>query len=184
MSPVSLFPVLLLFIFAVPAYGQQQSQEAGQTPIQPPTQEKATGTAARPEFEVASVKVNKSGKGEMIRLEPGIFVAEDATLQRLIMVAYKLRDFQVSGGPSWIDSERFDIEANTDGPSGADPMFLMLQKLLEDRVRASLPLRLKGRADLSSDSRQGRRQNAESDLRSVRSKSLPATLGRAGPAVQ
>lgn len=78
--------------------------------------------------------MNKSGGGnENIRIGPGRLVAEDLTLQHLMMVAYKVRDFQISGGPGWISSLRYDIEGRTDGASGADPMFLMLQKVLEDR---------------------------------------------------
>jgi len=64
-------------------------------------------------------------------------------LRNLIAAAY-LRpqinpDFLISGGPNWIDSEHFDVDAKaaTDFPPGPDsptaPRRIMLQKLLADR---------------------------------------------------
>jgi uncharacterized protein (TIGR03435 family) len=38
----------------------------------------------------------------------------------------------VISGAGLTDSERFDIDAKTDGPCGADPMLQMLQTLLQD----------------------------------------------------
>jgi uncharacterized protein (TIGR03435 family) len=74
-----------------------------------------TPTAALPSFEVASIKPNKpdaSGRVLVgIRFEPGRLTVTGATLKQLIALAYDVRDTQVSGGPGWIDSDRYDIEA-------------------------------------------------------------------------
>jgi uncharacterized protein (TIGR03435 family) len=88
-------------------------------------------------FEVASVKRNPgtpSGRMTFQASEGGRLTAENMTLRLLIQRAYGVRPFQVSGGPAWIDSERYDIVAKADGPLPekqiAGPM---LQALLEKR---------------------------------------------------
>jgi len=100
------------------------------------------GTAALPpafgqapaaeQFEVASIKPNTSGDGKVLiqMLPGGRFVATNVTLQQLIRNAYQLQEFQVTGGPSWIGHDRFDIVAKA-GASGRGQ--LMLRALLADR---------------------------------------------------
>jgi uncharacterized protein (TIGR03435 family) len=39
-----------------------------------------------------------------------------ATLKRLIMDAYGVRGFQITGGPRWVTTDRWDFEARADGP--------------------------------------------------------------------
>jgi uncharacterized protein (TIGR03435 family) len=56
----------------------------------------------------------------------------------LIRFAYNLDDAQISGGPSWIDSDRYDIVAKGDGNPGTDQLREMLQKLLADRFSLKL----------------------------------------------
>jgi hypothetical protein len=63
-------------------------------------------------FEVASIKRNPSGdmRASMQAL-PGGYRAVNAPLRLLIRDAYALQGFQIVGGPSWLDSERYDIAA-------------------------------------------------------------------------
>src|SRR4029079_18822951 len=69
-------------------------------------------TATAPAFEVASVKPNSSGDGRvMMQNQPGRFIATNITLRMLIRNAYQLQDFQISGGPGWLASDHFDINA-------------------------------------------------------------------------
>ena len=82
-----------------------------------------------PSFEVASVKraTDASGKvrvGDQIwssagaSFKPGgAFEAVNATLDSIIRRAYGLREFQTVGGPEWLNTDRFDIQAR--GPQGA-----------------------------------------------------------------
>jgi uncharacterized protein (TIGR03435 family) len=90
-----------------------------------------------PGFEVASVKVNKvSPPGMSIRtLLGGRFSARNVPLNVLIRRAYGLQTYQIVGGPSWIVSDRFDIEARApDAPApDAQLVLLMLRTLLADR---------------------------------------------------
>jgi len=46
------------------------------------------------------------------------FIANGYSLKRLILHAYDLQDFQLAGGPGWIDTERFDVAAKV--PEGDD----------------------------------------------------------------
>jgi uncharacterized protein (TIGR03435 family) len=98
----------------------------------------AQAPAARPTFDVASVKANTSGSG-MIMIGPptgGRFRATNATLKMLVGLAYKMQNFAISGGPNWIDSDHYDIEAKaSDGNLTFDEMRPMLQALLEERFQ-------------------------------------------------
>jgi uncharacterized protein (TIGR03435 family) len=96
--------------------------------------------AAKPSFEVASVKPNKSGEAGMsIGTQPGgRYVATNTPLRMLILNAFALQGQQLVGLPNWASSERFDILAiaGKDIPQtkeGATAIQLMLQSLLQDR---------------------------------------------------
>jgi uncharacterized protein (TIGR03435 family) len=65
------------------------------------------------------------------------------SLRSLITLACQAPDFEVHGGAGWIDSARFDIEAQ--GPldpsstlSEGDQIMLMLQALLAERIQLKL----------------------------------------------
>ena len=44
----------------------------------------------------------------------GRFSAKGVTLKELISIAYGVRSFQVSGGPGWIGSERWSVDAKAE----------------------------------------------------------------------
>ena len=96
------------------------------------------GFSSAQTFEVASVKPNTSGNN-MIMIRPpvgGRFTATNARLKMLIGLAYKVQDFDISGGPGWIDSDGYDITAKAaDTNAGIDQLRPMLQALLEDRFK-------------------------------------------------
>ena len=71
--------------------------------------------APLPSFEVASIKPNNSGDGRVfMQNQPGRFTATNVSLRQLIRNAYQLQDFQITGGPSWMSTDRFDIVAKID----------------------------------------------------------------------
>jgi uncharacterized protein (TIGR03435 family) len=94
-------------------------------------------TPPRTEFEVASIKLNKSGDFRiMLRAAPGgRFTATNIPLQVLITFAYGIKDFQISGAPPWLMSEHYDIEAKAAGNPSQGEMEKILQPLLEDRLQ-------------------------------------------------
>ncbi len=83
------------------------------------------------EFEVASIKPNKAGNN-MIRImfSPNGFEGTNATLQMLVKIAYGVDDNQISGGPNWLSTDHFDINAKMDSAT-ADA----LHKLTEDEAK-------------------------------------------------
>ncbi|MBZ5675996.1 MAG: TIGR03435 family protein [Acidobacteriia bacterium] len=97
-----------------------------------------TTTTARPEFAVTSVKPNHTGCcttwGAGNRGGGG--GGKNVTLKELMGFAYRLQQFQISGGPRWIGSDRFDIEGKAEDPNiDFDRVRLMLQSLFEDRFK-------------------------------------------------
>src|SRR5215813_12394348 len=91
-----------------------------------------------PAFEVASIKTNDSGSrsSSSRNLPGGRFVATNITVRQLLLTAYHLRPFQLVGGPGWIDSDRFDIEARAPENSPPDQLMTMLGTLIADRFKA------------------------------------------------
>ncbi len=98
-----------------------------------------TGTVA-PAFEVASVKLNRSGeRGAMIRFAPGgRFNATNVPLKGLLEDAYHLKDSQLVGAPAWIATERYDIQAKAE-----DSVAEALKKLPPEQVREQLNLMMR-----------------------------------------
>jgi uncharacterized protein (TIGR03435 family) len=102
----------------------------GQPPPAPPWD------APHLEFEVASVKTNKSGPMmSAMRTVPSEFRMTNIPLRLLIFQAYRVSSYQMVGGPSWIDSERFDIVAKAPAGSTPDQTTLMIRGLLADRFK-------------------------------------------------
>jgi uncharacterized protein (TIGR03435 family) len=101
-------------------------------------------------FEVASVKPNTSNStNSLTSFNRGRFVATNVSVKQLLMSAYRVQDFQIIGGPGWIESDGFDIEAKPEegaipqqqgprDPTAIDSMSLMLQSLLADRFEMKL----------------------------------------------
>jgi uncharacterized protein (TIGR03435 family) len=104
----------------------------------PPSRAQAPASAAKtPGFEVASIKPGKTGgRGHSLLSDPsGRFTTENATLRNLVMYAYNVRDFQVSGGPRWMDSDTFDIVAKPQTRVKGEQLLQMVQTLLADRFK-------------------------------------------------
>ena len=108
-----------------------------------------TSHAQSPAFEVASVKPDKSGAmNRMINMPADRFEATNVPLQTLVAMAYgdvgpppqALANDRISGGPSWMGSDLFDIVAKAGGdtppgPTGAPQKLAMLRSLLAERFK-------------------------------------------------
>jgi len=98
----------------------------------------------KPSFEVASVKPSAPAVAPpRISGQPGgRFTATNTTLKLLMTIAYGVLDFQILGGPNWINTDRWDIEAKAEEgsippPTGRPDTTLgsMVQSLIEDRFQ-------------------------------------------------
>jgi uncharacterized protein (TIGR03435 family) len=93
--------------------------------------------SAPPKFDVTSVKRGASG---VFPIGPearpgGAFLATNVTPESVIRFAYNLPGYQIVGGPAWIGTERFDIDAKAGRDVSAEELRQMLQALLADRFR-------------------------------------------------
>lgn len=77
--------------------------------------------APPPTFEVATIKpAAPDARGSFIRFMPGgSMQITNMPLRMVLSFAYDVRDFQVSGGPGWVGSERYDINAKSEPSTGA-----------------------------------------------------------------
>ncbi len=92
--------------------------------------------AQSPAFETATIKPSKDEPGHSgSHTRTGRIVMSGQTLKSLICKAYRVKDFQVSGGPKWIDGDRFDINAKAEGAADSPELLLMLRTLLADRFQ-------------------------------------------------
>ena len=117
----------------------------------------AQAPSPKPVFEVASIKINKGGgakapgtttpvgTGGVSRPQGDRLRAQNATLRTLILYAYgqqnvdgdavvSLEGGRVVGGPPWMGSDAFDVEARLPPrPTTPAERALMMRALLEDR---------------------------------------------------
>jgi uncharacterized protein (TIGR03435 family) len=98
-----------------------------------------------PAFEVASIKPSDGHFGIDMKTFPSR-LSSTCNVNQLIEAAYSLERWQVIGGPAWLDTDLFDIEAKTSedmsgetdhvlalGRPAPRKMMLMLQTLLAER---------------------------------------------------
>ncbi len=100
----------------------------------------ALSLIGQPAFEVASVKLNKLDTRGFIGAVPGGkgfrgFKGASVRLIVLVIQAYNVADWQISGLPEWAQSDGFEIDAKTENPTSYEQIRLMLQALLADRFK-------------------------------------------------
>lgn len=87
-------------------------------------------------FEAATIKPSKDDPGHRgWHSNTGMMTMSGHTLKSLICVAYGKKEAQVSGGPKWVDQDRFDINAKAEGAADDPQLLAMLRTLLADRFQ-------------------------------------------------
>jgi len=92
--------------------------------------------AARPQFDVVSLKPgdpNDPSSGG--RSSPGGLQMRNAQVATIIRSAYGLNEYQLEGGPKWINSERFTLEVKYAIGTPREKISLMMQSMLTDRFK-------------------------------------------------
>jgi len=132
-------PIGFGLVHATPSRAQSQSDSAA---------------ASTNQFESVSIKPSQlsastypGGKNQMMRMMfgPGGYQADNVTLRMLIQEAYGLQPNQILGGPDWLDTAAYDVEAKSAGdPMQAAPEKRrqenkrLLQVMLADRARLAV----------------------------------------------
>ena len=105
---------------------------------EPPPRLPPMAANAVPVFEVATIKPSKpdaQGRGFLVKGRH--FSTINTSVSNLMAFSYNLHPRQIVGGPPWLDSEKFDLEAQPDGEGQpSDRQWkLMVQRLLADRCK-------------------------------------------------
>jgi uncharacterized protein (TIGR03435 family) len=121
-----------------------QSSEAARGPVEGAEDAPPQGLA----FEVASIKPNKSGGAHSNSgFNGGRFTATNVDLKTLMQYnAFGIPATQILGGPAWLSSDRFDIDAKVDDAVAEEMkklsieaktrwMHRMVQEMLADRFK-------------------------------------------------
>src|ERR1022692_4735184 len=82
-----------------------------------------------PTFEVAAVKVNKSGEeAASANVANGALTLHNVPMKVILARAYQMTNDRVIG-PGWLDTDRFDIVAKYSPETRTETLWLMLQNL-------------------------------------------------------
>jgi uncharacterized protein (TIGR03435 family) len=144
--------ILGLALVAVPTHGQTAPLSGAALQIASTSQATSDFTP-QPAFEVSSIRMADSSPHSLDDLQKGIgltspikfptnpFYAHYAPLKFLISLAYGVEDWEhIQGGPSWLGSQNYDIEAKVDGDRALtlEQMRPLLQNLLEQRFHLTV----------------------------------------------
>ena len=123
-------PLPLILVHATP-------ETAWEIPPPPPPP-KRIPEDANPTFEVATIKPTQEGTHFTIHpTGSGELIANDVSLAYLIKFAYEVSPRQITKGPPWLDTDKYDVKAKPDieGQPSLKQMRVMVQKLLADRFQ-------------------------------------------------
>ena len=106
--------------------------------------------AEKPRFEVATIKPSVENRPPSFQAQPGGRFLVGGPLKLMLALACSMRDYQISGGPGWVATDRWDLQGKAPdcsippglaypGPATPNhPLLLMLQSLLEDRFQLKM----------------------------------------------
>jgi uncharacterized protein (TIGR03435 family) len=113
--------------------------------------------AARLTFDVATIRLSdpepvrmlngvpSGGRGGGIKALPGGngYSAQNVSVKLMFALMYKVPMRQISGGPVWMNSDHYDVEARVDGTYSIDDLHTMYQNLLADRFNLKFHIETK-----------------------------------------
>jgi uncharacterized protein (TIGR03435 family) len=122
----------------LPLVFERATPETAWTIPPPPPHIAPMAANAQPGVEVATIKPTKPGTpGKIITVRGTDLITRGFTLGDLIKFAYSVQEKQIINAPSWMDSDKFDIDAkpNVPGMPSSDQLKELVKKLLADRFQ-------------------------------------------------
>jgi bla regulator protein blaR1 len=133
-------PIVVGAAHATPGRAQSQNEDASSATFDQ--------VSITPSAESASTPSDAGTKTHMVRMMFGSasFFANNVTLRSMIEEAYDVQSNQIIGGPDWLNSATFDIQAKLHSSDSTRPPFppdrtkiqKLLQTLLADRAQLTL----------------------------------------------
>jgi uncharacterized protein (TIGR03435 family) len=109
------FPSQIIFIVVLTGIGFAGSSAQTTAPADTASAQADDATLSGAVYDVATFRPYVPGSTTSYSPLPnGGFIAKGTTLKNFICGAYEKLDFQCLGGPGWLDSDRYDVEAKPD----------------------------------------------------------------------
>lgn len=133
-------PVIFGLVNATPSQAQSENASATLPTFESVSIKPSVASAPMPTYGGSSARMMRMMYG------PDGFVADNVTLKTIIQEAYGVQANQITGGPEWLDSARFDMEAKVSksetnrfglGPYKAESQ-QMLEAALADQTKLAL----------------------------------------------
>jgi uncharacterized protein (TIGR03435 family) len=96
------------------------------------------GLFGQPAFDAASVHPSTATSSKGPVFSGGRFEMRRATMPQLIAFAYNINQNDISGGPNWLDFDKFDLVAKAPADTKIEDGRLMLQSLLAGRFKLAV----------------------------------------------
>jgi bla regulator protein blaR1 len=117
---------------------KRATSETAWTIPDPPARLKPMPADANPVFEVATIKPSKPGTpGKGFGVRGRHFSTKNTSVSDIITFAYGVHARQITGGPAWLETDKYDLDAQPDGEGQPNDKQwkTMVQKLLADRYK-------------------------------------------------
>jgi uncharacterized protein (TIGR03435 family) len=98
-------------------------------------------TLIQAQIQQAIVKHSAAVGSPSVSMRPRELLVKNTTLRSLIRMAYQLHDFQITGGPAWIDSDRYDLAVKMDATWTRESQEQMLWPALQALLKESFKLK-------------------------------------------
>ena len=95
-----------------------------------------------PSFDEVSIKPAQDCSLPTFSVQPGRYIHTCVPLSSLIMNAYAIQPSQLFGGPSWIRTSRFDIEAKSSAADFPGPQHRLRRRMLESMLAERFHLKM------------------------------------------
>jgi len=105
---------------------------------EPQAPPKTMAAEAKPQFEVATIKPSQNAQGFGFTVNrSGWLITHNTSLTDLIKISFGLHPKQITGGPSWMESDKYDVtgKPDTEGIPSIRQLMAMVQQMLPDRFQ-------------------------------------------------